>query len=97
MLDVLASNPRIRVLGSTAPGSHTSIVSFAHDGIHPHDLADSLGRRHVAVRAGHHCAMPLHQALGVPASVRVSFGAYSTERDVERFARALHQAERELL
>lgn len=97
VLDVLASNPRIRVLGSTAPGSHASIVSFIHDGIHPHDLADSLGRRHVAVRAGHHCAMPLHQALGVPASVRVSFGAYSTEQDVERFARALHQAEKELL
>lgn len=97
VLDVLASNPRIRVLGSTAPGSHASIVSFHHDGIHPHDLSDYLGQQHVAVRAGHHCAMPLHQALGVPASVRVSFGAYSTEQDVERFAQALHQAEKELL
>lgn len=97
VLDVLASNPRIRVLGRTAPGSHRSIVSFAHGDIHPHDLADSLGRRGVAVRAGHHCAMPLHRALGAPASVRVSFGAYSAEQDVERFARALHQAERELL
>ncbi|TVP97084.1 MAG: SufS family cysteine desulfurase [Planctomycetaceae bacterium] len=65
------------------------LVSFVIDGAHPHDLAHWLDRRGVAVRAGHHCAMPLHQHLGVPATCRASFYLYNTELEVERFGTAV--------
>jgi cysteine desulfurase/selenocysteine lyase len=67
----------------------TSIVSFNLGGIHPHDVADSLAEQGIAVRAGHHCAMPLHEALGIKASVRASFAVYSTKEEVARLAEAL--------
>ena len=92
MLDVLTSLKGMRVLGVAEPNLRDAVVSFFVPSIHPHDLAESLGSAGVAVRAGHHCAMPLHQALGVPASVRASFAAYSTEQDMNRFATALLQA-----
>lgn len=92
MLDVLTSLKGVRILGGAEPNLRDGVVSFFVPAIHPHDLAESLGAANVAVRAGHHCAMPLHQALDVPASVRASFGAYSTEQDVNRFATALLHA-----
>jgi cysteine desulfurase/selenocysteine lyase len=61
----------------------TSLVSFTLDGVHAHDVAALLDEAGIAVRAGHHCAMPLHKALGVMASVRASFAAYSTDEDVK--------------
>lgn len=62
---------------------NVGIVSFVIDDIHPHDIAAILGREGVAVRAGHHCAMPLITALGVPATTRVSFYLYNTSEDVD--------------
>lgn len=58
-------------------------VSFTIDGIHPHDIAEILGRDGVAIRAGHHCAMPLHTALGILATVRASFYFYNTHADID--------------
>lgn len=72
----------LHILGGTSGQRRTSILSFTLDGVHPHDIAETLSQRGVAVRAGHHCAMPLHEALGIPASVRTSFGIYSTKEDV---------------
>ncbi len=68
------------------------IVSFCMTDVHPHDVATILDSEGVAVRAGHHCAQPLHKALGVPATVRASFYLYNDHDDVERLASALRAA-----
>ncbi|UYV16401.1 cysteine desulfurase [Porphyrobacter sp. ULC335] len=65
------------------PADSAGIVSFAMDDIHPHDLGTILDEANVAIRAGHHCAQPLMDYLGVPATARASFGLYSTEADVD--------------
>lgn len=82
----------IRVAGGFEPGGRSSIVSFALEGVHPHDVAQSLADEGVAVRAGNHCAMPLHQALGIAASVRASFGVYSEGGDVDRLLAGVERA-----
>jgi len=68
------------------------IVSFNLVGIHPHDVATALDSEGVAVRAGHHCAQPLHRALGVPATVRASYYIYNDAEDVDRLIAALRRA-----
>ncbi|WP_225047080.1 aminotransferase class V-fold PLP-dependent enzyme [Lacticaseibacillus kribbianus] len=80
--------------GVTVYGTAQSlgIVSFNLTGVHPHDLATFLDEQDIAVRAGHHCAQPLMARLGVPATVRASFGLYSTEQDVDRLATAVAEA-----
>ncbi|MEK7139370.1 MAG: aminotransferase class V-fold PLP-dependent enzyme, partial [Patescibacteria group bacterium] len=65
---------------------------FTVAGIHAHDLAALLDQHHLAVRAGHHCAQPLHDQLGVAASVRASIGAYTTRQDIAALLRALRQS-----
>lgn len=71
------------------PEDSAGIVSFAIDGIHPHDLGTILDEANVAIRAGHHCAQPLMDYLGVPATARASFGLYSTEADVEALIKGI--------
>ncbi|MBI5421366.1 MAG: aminotransferase class V-fold PLP-dependent enzyme [Parcubacteria group bacterium] len=63
---------------------------FASNGIHPHDAASLFAERGVALRAGHHCAMPLHTFLKVPASLRISLGLYNDEKDIDAFFEALN-------
>jgi len=70
----------VRLFG---PADSAGIVSFAVGDIHPHDLGTILDESNVAIRAGHHCAQPLMDYLGVPATARASFGLYSTEADVD--------------
>src|SRR5579863_4412341 len=82
--------PGIRLVG-TAPDK-ASIVSFTMDGVHPHDLGTILDHEGVAVRTGHHCAMPLMTFLGLPATVRASFACYNTEHDVGSLVAALGKA-----
>ena len=60
--------------------------------MHPHDAASFLADKGIAVRAGYHCAMPFHKAMGIPASVRASFGVYSSENDAQCLAAAVQQA-----
>ncbi|MGI4875995.1 MAG: aminotransferase class V-fold PLP-dependent enzyme, partial [Janthinobacterium lividum] len=60
------------------------IVSFAIDGVHPHDIGTILDEGGVAIRAGHHCCQPLMHVLGVPATARASFAVYNDLSDVER-------------
>lgn len=79
----LAALGFVRLVGGSRR-SREGIVSFSVEGVHPHDVAQVLSDCGVAVRAGHHCAMPLHTRLGVPASVRASLGVYNGEDDVER-------------
>jgi cysteine desulfurase/selenocysteine lyase len=76
------------------PEDSAGIVSFNVDGVHPHDVATILDDNGVAVRAGHHCAQPLMQLLGVPATARASFAAHSDGSDIEALLRGLHQVKR---
>jgi cysteine desulfurase/selenocysteine lyase len=80
----------LRVHGQ-APGKG-AVLSFSLEGAHPHDLAQILDRYGVAVRAGHHCAQPLMQHLGVTATARASFAIYNTETEVDAFIDALGRA-----
>lgn len=80
----------LRVHG-TAEGKG-AVLSFSIDGTHPHDLAQILDRYGVAVRAGHHCAQPLMDHLGVSATARASFAVYNTDDEVDAFIEALHKA-----
>jgi cysteine desulfurase/selenocysteine lyase len=77
----------LRLLGN--PGIRAGVLSFVLEGIHPHDIAAILDREGVAIRAGHHCAQPLIEHLGVPATARISFGVYNTEEDTEALIRGL--------
>jgi cysteine desulfurase/selenocysteine lyase len=87
-LERLAHVPEIRIFG---PGAETrgGVVSFTLGDIHAHDLATLLDRDGIAIRAGHHCAMPLHTRLGIPASARASFSLYNTRSEVEHLAQAI--------
>ncbi len=67
------------------------IIAFNIDGVHPHDVATALDQEGIAIRAGHHCAQPLHRALGVQSSARASFYLYNTEADVDSLVAALIQ------
>ena len=69
-----------------------AVLSFSVEGAHPHDLAQILDRYGIAVRAGHHCAQPLMDHLGVSATARASFGIYNTLEEVDAFIEALHKA-----
>jgi cysteine desulfurase/selenocysteine lyase len=75
----------------TAPGKG-AIVSFSIEGVHPHDISTLIDRSGVAVRAGHHCAQPLMERLGVTATCRASFAMYNTLDEVDRLAEALRKA-----
>ena len=90
----LAAIPRLSIVG-TAPDK-TSLVSFAVDGIHPHDLGTVLDAEGIAVRTGHHCAMPVMEFFGLPATTRASFGIYNTRAEVDALADALTGAIRML-
>ncbi len=76
------------------PDDSAGIVSFAIRGVHPHDLGTILDEENVAIRAGHHCAQPLMERLGVPATARASFGLYSDDRDVEALLRGIERTKR---
>jgi len=69
-------------------------LAFYHTKIHAHDLAQILANDQICVRAGHHCAMPLHTAFKIGASVRLSFYLYNTIEDVKRFGKSLKKAEK---
>lgn len=70
------------------------VVSFTMDGVHPHDVAQILDHAGVAVRAGHHCAMPLHAKLGLPATTRASFYVYTSREDIDQLIEGLKQVVR---
>lgn len=81
--------PGIRVLGSSDPDNHHGILSFAVDGVHPHDVAEILNADNICVRAGHHCAQPLLQYLGTASTTRVSLAFYNTEEEIRAFLESL--------
>ncbi len=90
-LERLAEMPGLRVLGPADPTLKGAVAAMVLDGIHAHDVAEILNHAGVAVRAGHHCAMPLHQRFQVPASARASFYLYNTFEEVDRLIEALYR------
>lgn len=91
LLDELRSTEGVRILGP-ADDSVSGCVSFVVEGVHAHDVAEVLGTEGVCVRAGHHCAQPLHDALGIDASVRASIGLYTTEDEIKAVKPAITKA-----
>lgn len=82
---------RINSVRLFGPDDSAGIVSFALEGVHPHDLGTILDEENVAIRAGHHCAQPLMEHLGVPATARASFGIYSDESDIAALVRGIER------
>jgi cysteine desulfurase/selenocysteine lyase len=93
-LKALAEIEGLRLLGPAEPVDRGAAISFELGGVHPHDVAQVLDERGVAVRAGHHCAWPLHRAMGVQASTRASFYLYNTHDEVDALAAGLREAQR---
>lgn len=89
--DVLRQINSVRLLG---PEESAGIISFVVEGVHPHDVGTILDEEGVAIRAGHHCAQPLMDHLGVPATARASFGLYTDEDDVAALVRGLERVKR---
>ncbi len=84
----------LRILGPTEPVDRGCAISFTLEGIHPHDVSQVLDDRGVAVRAGHHCAWPLHRALGVQSSTRASFYLYNTADEVDALAEGIRTTQK---
>src|SRR5215212_3983242 len=91
-LERLPEVPGLMIYGPADLDKRGGTVSFAVEGLHPHDVAELLGRENVCIRAGHHCAQPLMRCLGVPATARASFHVYNNRQDVDRLVDALHNA-----
>jgi cysteine desulfurase/selenocysteine lyase len=83
LLDGLASVSRLKVLGPLDPAARGGAVAFELDGVHPHDVAQLLDSRGIAVRAGHHCAKPAHKRFGVQSSTRASSYLYTTPAEID--------------
>jgi cysteine desulfurase/selenocysteine lyase len=91
-LDVLPREvPQIELYGPMDPDKRGGVVPFNLPRIHPHDVAQVLDRFGIAVRAGHHCTMPLHERLDLPATARASFSVYTTTDDIDRLASGLNE------
>ncbi len=93
-LEQLTAVPGLRLFGPPAGPERIGPVSFELEGVHAHDVSEILDRHGVAVRAGHHCAQPLMDRLGVPATARASFGVYTTTEEIDRLVEGLHDARR---
>ena len=81
----MALVPHVHPVGSPDPAQHHGIVAFTVDGVHPHDVSEIMSSRGVAIRAGHHCAQPLHHHLGLGSTSRASLMFYNTEEEIDRF------------
>ena len=87
--DSLSSIPGLKIIGTAK--EKAGVVSFVFDHVHAHDVGTILDQEGIAVRAGHHCAMPVMQRFGVPATTRASFAFYNTRDEVDALRRAIHR------
>lgn len=96
LMDGLKKVPHVQVQGSPDPKEHCGIVSFTIDGVHPHDVSSILDADGIAVRAGHHCAQPLMQQIGVMSTTRASMYFYNTEEDIEKLLASVQTIRRRM-
>jgi cysteine desulfurase/selenocysteine lyase len=87
--EVLSAIDGLRLIGQAK--AKASVLSFVLEGVHPHDVGTVLDREGVAIRAGHHCAMPLMQRFGLPATARASLAFYNTKQEVDALGRAIRK------
>jgi len=92
-LERLEEIPGLKVFGPSAD-KKGGVASFTFEGVHPHDVAQILDRDGVAVRAGHHCAQPLHEKFGIPATTRASFYLYSTKEEVDKLVEGIYKVKK---
>lgn len=81
----------LHILGPQSAEDRRGLLSFTLEGVHPHDLTDLLGQQNICLRAGHHCAQPLHDRLGITASTRLSLGLYNTIEEIDTCANAIEE------
>lgn len=86
----------VHIIGSDKAQEHHGIITFTIDGVHPHDIAAVFDADNIAIRAGHHCAQPLHQHIGVQSTARMSLAYYNDENDIERFVTTLKSIRRRM-
>ena len=86
--------PGIALYGPLGPEQRGGVVPFNLPGVHPHDVAQVLDRSGVAIRAGHHCTMPLHERLDLAATARASFNVYTTREDIDALVDGLREVQR---
>ena len=94
--DGLMKIPHINIQGSNNPKEHCGIISFTIDGVHPHDVSSILDADGIAVRAGHHCAQPLMEFLGIPSTTRASICFYNTKDDIDAFLNSVSSVRRRM-
>jgi cysteine desulfurase/selenocysteine lyase len=92
-LQGLQSIPDLRIVGPTTSVDRGATISFAVEGIHPHDVAQLLDEQGIAVRAGHHCARPVCVRYGIPATTRASFGVYTTTDEVDALVKGVQKVQ----
>jgi len=93
-LDAMSTVPGLRIFGPRVPVGRGGTISFALEGIHPHDVGQVLDSLGIEVRVGHHCARPTCVRFGVPATTRASFYLYTTTDEVDALIRGLDQVRR---
>ncbi|HVM71229.1 MAG TPA: cysteine desulfurase [Anaerolineales bacterium] len=92
-LERLEEIPAVRVFGPVA-GKKGGVASFTLEGVHPHDIAQILDQDGIAIRAGHHCAQPLHEKYGIPATARASFYVYSLKEEVDALVNGIYKVKK---
>jgi cysteine desulfurase/selenocysteine lyase len=90
--NALSQISALRIIGRAK--QKASVISFVLDQVHPHDVGTILDREGIAVRAGHHCAMPVMNRFGVPATVRASFGFYNTKQEIDALVSAIQKVKK---
>ncbi len=88
--------PHVNIIGADDADDHHGILTFTVDGVHPHDIAAIFDAENIAIRAGHHCAQPLHQFLQTPSTARMSLAFYNDEEDIQRFIGVLRTLRRKM-
>jgi cysteine desulfurase/selenocysteine lyase len=87
--DALTAIKGVNLIGTAK--EKAAVLSFVMDGVHPHDIGTILDHEGVAIRTGHHCAQPVMEHFGIPASARVSMAFYNTQHDLDIMTRAVHK------
>ena len=90
--ELLSSIPGLRILGTAR--EKVGVLSFVVDGIHPHDVGTVLDRDGIAVRTGHHCAQPIMDRFGVPATTRASLALYNSKAELDALAKGIHRVQK---
>ncbi|MGE5138159.1 MAG: aminotransferase class V-fold PLP-dependent enzyme, partial [Rudaea sp.] len=90
-LDKIGSVPGVHIVGPMNADERGGVIAFDFEGVHPHDVATILDSEGICVRAGYHCAMPLHEQFGLAATTRASFYVYTTPEEIDKLVETLHK------